>query len=74
MVSQIIEKQLRGSGVTHAEYLPNFKSGKLSFINDDKKSTVKNGLKCVFFSRIQPEKGVEIILDALVEAEKKACR
>ena len=69
--SQIIEKQLRGSGVTHAEYLPNFKSGKLSFINDDKKSTVKNGLKCVFFSRIQPEKGVEIILGALVEAEKK---
>lgn len=70
--SRTIASQLQRAGVMTAEYLPNFKNGKLSVPNYDKVDTLSYGLKCVFFSRIQKEKGVDIILDALKKAESQS--
>lgn len=68
--SPTMVKQLMENGVAHVEYMPNFKDNKLSQKSLTKQDDLADGLRCVFFSRVQPEKGVDIILDALEAAEK----
>lgn len=65
-----IAEKLTLNGVDGVEYLPNFKDGRLSQVDSKKSESLDDGLRCIFFSRVQPEKGVDIILDAAEEADK----
>lgn len=60
--SKEMKKTLEEYNVSNVEYLPNFKDFK---IRKYKKKKIQKPLKCVFFSRIIPEKGVDMIFDAL---------
>lgn len=60
--SRIMLKELNDLGLNNIEYLPNFKSfnKREYFIRE-----IKKPLKCIFFSRITPEKGTEMIFKML---------
>jgi len=55
-------KRLKSLGLKQTEYLPNFKDFNLVKIN---KKKIELPLKCIFFSRVIPEKGTEMIFKAL---------
>lgn len=57
-------EDLSALGLRGLRHVPNFKQ--LTFMPDakDKRIAPREGLRCVFFSRIIPEKGVGLILDA----------
>lgn len=57
--------ELQKKGITNSDYLPNFKKFDLSILK--RKSPVKNKdlKKFLYLSRIDPDKGSEIVLDAI---------
>lgn len=65
--SRKMKNELERLGLTNIEYLPNFKD--FEFL-EYKKRKIELPLKCLFFSRIIPEKGVNMIFEALEEINK----
>lgn len=62
-----MKKIMINLGLKQTEYLPNFKKFNL---RKYKKRTIELPLKCLFFSRITPEKGVDIIFETLDKIDK----
>ena len=57
-----MKEELERLGLNNVEYLPNFKEFK---IRGYREKEIGKPLRCVFFSRIVPEKGIEMIFEAL---------
>ncbi len=62
--SRSMQRKMESVGLTSAVYLPNFKD-KSQCGTTCSFEGLDTQLRCVFFSRIEPSKGVDIILDAL---------
>lgn len=62
--SKSMRDKMLAEGVKHAVYLPNFKDMSLS-AGTCRFDGIDGQLRCVFFSRIDPLKGVDVLLDAL---------
>lgn len=63
--SKAMRERMISCGVRNVVYAPNFKDMTYAVTVDKKNIAAGDTLRCVFFSRIRPEKGVDIILDAL---------
>lgn len=63
--SPSMASQLQDSGVSSVRFLPNFKDGSFAHFDGSKIRDLDSELRCVFFSRIDDEKGAGLILDVL---------
>jgi glycosyltransferase involved in cell wall biosynthesis len=57
--------ELKMSGITNANYLPNFKNFDLSILKRKSQEKNKNIKKFLYLSRVDPDKGSELVLDAV---------
>lgn len=64
-----MKDKMKELGLYQTEYLPNFKNFEFKEFKEKK---ISETMKCLFFSRITPEKGTEIILSSLkkIKTEK----